>query len=422
MKALFLGGFLTLAALTAGCTSKPSGQDSVAAVDRPAKADQADVGAVARGNNAFAFDLHRQMEGDGNRFFSPFSVSTALGMTYAGAKGGTAKDMARALHYPFEGERLHLGYASLLGKLSGDGKPAGVQLSVANALWGPNDYKKDFLDINRDYYAAHVRKINLPGAEPIINRWAEEHTAGRIKDLLPPNSLDNGILVLTNAVYFKGEWKYRFKASETRDEMFRVPGGQAVKVPMMSQTAELRYTTLHGRGNAAAAKILELPYKGGDLSMVVVLPDADDGIQAVERAMTADESEGSLNRIKMNKTKVRVRLPRFKIKGETVSLNDPLKRLGMAVAFNQGEADFSGMCGSPGMVYIESLFHQAFVEVNEEGSEAAAATAVIMADKDSKEGEKERLVEFTADHPFLFLIRDNRTGCLLFLGRLHAPK
>jgi len=422
MKRLHLGGVLILGALATalpvGCSGNKDGgpePDPPVGVERPAKADQAndaDVRAVARGNNAFAFELHRKLPGQDNLFFSPFSVSTALSMTYAGAKGETAAEMARALRYPFEGERLHLGYAGLLGKLSGDARPAGVRLNVANALWGPEDYNKPFLDINRDCYAAHVRKIRLPGAEPVINKWAEDHTEGRIKDLLPPGSLDDtAVLVLTNAVYFKGEWKYRFKESATLDQPFRVPGRSAVKVPMMQQTEKLRYTHTD-RGEPAAAQVLELPYKSGDLSMVIILPDADDGIKMVERTLTAEKLEGWLSR--MDEQEVRVSLPRFKLQGKSVSLKGALVELDMVRAFGPG-GDFSGMCS--GDVHIGEVLHQAFVEVNEEGSEAAAATAV-----DKKVDSKEELVTFTADHPFLFLIRDNRTGCILFQGRLSSPK
>lgn len=423
MKRFLLGGLFALAVvLPVGCSSgkdKPPEPDPQPKVERPARADQADeadVRAVARGSNAFAFDLHRKLAGDGNLFFSPFSVSTALSMTSAGAKGETAKEMAKVLRYPFEGERLHLGYAGLIGKLSGDGVPSGVRLSTANALWGPYEYNQPFLDVNRDCYAAHVRKIALAGAEPIINQWAEEQTAGRIKDLLPPGSLDgDSILVLTNAVYFKGEWKYRFKESATHNQAFRVPGSQAVEVPMMDQTAQLRYTRTGERG-PDAAQVLELPYKGGDLSMVIVLPDAE-GIKAVEQALTAEKLDGWLSRLRQ--TSVRVRLPRFKIEGKSVNLSGPLKKLGMDRAFDS-RADFSGVHGSPGEIYIDKVLHQAFVEVNEEGSEAAAATAVILTKK--SDDHEEKTINFTADHPFLFLIRDNRSGCILFMGRLSVPK
>jgi serpin B len=428
MRPFFFGSLLLLAALPAGCArtpGRPAGPERLPEVTRPERADQAkpdDVRAVAHGNNAFAFDLHPRVppSDGGNQFFSPFSLSTALGMTYAGARGDTAAEMARVLHFPFRGERAHLGYAGLLDKLFGAGKPAGVQLSTANALWGPREYKKDFLSINRDCYAAHLRKIELVGAEPVINAWAEKQTAGRIKNLLAPDTLDgNSVLVLTNAVYFKGEWKYRFQESETRDQEFRTPGSPKRQLPTMHQVAALRYT--HTGEGEPAAKVLELPYKGGDLSMVVVLPDADDGLREVEGALTAEKLDGWLAR--MRETDVRVRLPRFKIEGKTVKLNDQLRALGMRRAFQLGAADFSGMCGGPGEVFIDKAFHQAFVEVNEKGSEAAAATAVIMADKDKGGPSKPREpVQFTADHPFLFLIRDHRTGCILFMGRLNAPK
>jgi serpin B len=418
-----LARLLALFASMAGCAGKndPSSEPSdMPAVARPAKAGDAgkeDVRAVALANNAFALDLHRAMSPKGNQFLSPISVSTALGMTYAGARGDTAKGMSKVLHYPFEGERLHLGYAGLLGGLSDIGATGKVKLSVANALWGPLDYAQEFRAVNRDYYAADVRKIALVGAEPVINKWAEDHTAGRIKDLLPPRSLDKrSLLVLTNAIYFKGEWKSQFKKSKTRDEEYRVPGRPTVRVPMMHQTARLRY--LHvGKGSPAASKLLNLPYAGG-LSMLVVLPDADDGLEAVERGLTAEDLEGWQG--KMRETEVRVGLPRFRLLGATVNLNAPLQKLGMVDAFEEAKANFSGLGKLDENVFLDKVLHKAFVEVNEQGSEAAAATAVKL-DK-TTDAVPDTDVSFTADHPFLFLIRDDRTGCILFLGRLLSPK
>jgi serpin B len=417
--------FLSLSALAAtlpgGCgpRDKPPPQgDPPPPVERPARADDAgldDVKAVAHGNNAFAFDLLRKLGGDGNLFFSPLSLSTALSMTYAGARGDTAADMAKTLHYPFTGERLHLGYAGLLGRLSGAGRPAGIQLSIANALWGPYDYNPDFLAVNRDCYAAHVRKIDLVGAEPVINKWAEEQTAGRIKDLIPPRTLDeNSVLVLTNAVYFKGEWKFRFKEADTVEEPFQVAPERSVPVKMMHQKGSLRYGTFERAD--PPGQILELPYKGGELSMVVLLPRLASlqGAQELEKALTADKLDAWLEG--MHQAEVRVSLPRFKIEGKTFSVKKPLIDLGMRRAFSGG-ADFSGMGNF--RAWIDEVLHQAFVEVNEEGAEAAAASAVIMK-KDRAERPPEP-IEFKADHPFLFLLRDNRTGAVLFLGRFSSP-
>jgi serpin B len=406
---------LLAAALAVGC-SRNSDKPDLPKSERPARADKApdaDVRAVAAANNAFALDLCRQMNDD-NLFFSPLSVSTALSMTYAGARGDTATEMSKALHYPFEGERLHLGYAGLLGKLTG-GRPAGVQLSVANALWGKDECKKEFLAVNRDCYAATVRKIDLLGAEPVINKWAEENTAGRIKDLIPANTLTaDHVLVLTNAVYFKGEWQHRFKESATRDEPFRLKDGKKVQVKMMHQTAKLELGQFDPDG-PGAAQVLTLPYKGEDLSMVVILPKAVDGLAKTVKAMTAAKLEDALRGSR--KREVRVSLPRFKIEGKTANLNEPLKSLGIRKAFDPQAADFSGMFAEI-PAYVDQVLHKAFVEVNEEGSEAAAATAVMM---DKGKASDDGPVDFIADHPFLFLIRDNRTGCILFLGRLNKP-
>jgi serpin B len=318
--------------------------------------------------------------------------------------------MSKTLRYPFEGERLHLSYAGLLGKLSGAGKPAGVELRVANALWGKEEFEEDFLAVNRDYYAAHLRKIELKGAEPVINKWAQERTAGRIKDLLPPNTLrDETVLVLTNAVYFKGQWKNRFDSKNTKDEPFHLADGKKVQVKMMRQTANLPLGQLN-RDKPGAAQVLSLPYKGEDLSMVIVLPEKVDGLAELERTLTEKVLDEALR--DSTKQKVDVGLPCFTIKGKTIALNDHLKALGMTKPFSR-EADFSGMLPG-GDVHISQVLHQAFVEVNEEGTEAAAATAVVMELASAPPA-------FVANHPFLFLIRDNRTGCILFMGRLSNP-
>jgi serpin B len=321
------------------------------------------------------------------------------------------------LHYPFEGERLHHGYAGLLGKLSGDGKPKGVELSVANALWAKKDVKfeQDFLAVNRDYYAAEARAMDLVGAEPVINKWAEEHTAGRIKDLLPNGVLKkDSVLVLTNAVYFKGKWASQFEKGDTRDEPFHLAGGKKVQVKMMRQKSDLPLGEID-LGEAGSAQVLVMPYKGGDVSMVLVLPNKRDGLPALEAALTAKALDDAVQ--KAREVKVRVRLPRFTIKGKTIKLNDELQALGMKKPFDEAQADFSGITPEVRPLFIGEVLHQAFVEVNEEGSEAAAATAVSMkGDAMAKDR------EFVADHPFLFLIRDDRTGCVLFMGRLGNPQ
>jgi serpin B len=413
-----------LAAALAGCnrTSRDKrdggddGDKPLPKVERPALADKApdaDVRAVASANNAFALDLLSQLDGD-NVFFSPVSVSTALSMTYAGARGDTAKEMSKALHYPFEGERLHHGYAGLLGKLTGDGKPAGVQLSVANALWGRDEYQKDFLTINRDCYAATVRKIDLVGAEPVINKWAEDNTAGLIKNYLPPDTLtERHRLVLTNAVYFKGQWKDPFKKAATADEPFRLKDGKKVQVKMMHRTGDYPVGRLDPNGPGAAL-VLTLPYKGNELSMVVILPNAVDGLAKTEKALTAGKLDTLRN---AHGREVRVSLPRFKIDGWAARLNDSLKALGMQKAFDPDQADFSGMIGDV-KTHLDEVRHKAFVEVNEEGSEAAAVTDAKDKDKGPPPPPP---IDFVADHPFLFLIRDERTGCILFLGRYGKP-
>lgn len=372
-----------------------------------------DIKAVAAANNAFGLDLFRAIKEKGNLVYSPISVSTALNMTAAGARGQTATEMATVLRHPFASDRVHLGNAGLLGSLF-ETPVTGVRLQIANALWGRIDYPDDFAAITRDCYAAAPRNIDLVGAEPVINKWAKDHTAGKIKDLLKPGSLSPlTCVVLTNTVYFKGEWAKQFKKSETRDEDFHAPDGKA-KVPTMRLKAKIAYGRFD-TGKPSGFRAAELAYRGGQVSMVILLPDAGNGLAAVEKVLTPE----NLVRLgKLRPQEVRLRLPRFAIHGECISLNEPLQALGMKTAFVRSEADFSGM-GLTRNGHIGEVVHKAMVQVNEEGTVAAAATAVRMND-DGKSPE-DIPVDFVVDRPFLFAIRSASTGAMLFLGRVVKP-
>jgi serpin B len=385
--------------------------------EQPA-AKPADKAAAAKGDNEFALDVYAQLRGEeGNLFFSPYSISTALAMTYAGARGQTADEMAKTLHFTLDQEHLHPAMGALIRELNDPGKPSGYQLSVANALWGQKGqpFRKDFLDLTRTDYGAGLHEVDFArateAARKTINTWVEQQTRDKIKELLKPGILDPDTrLVLTNAIYFKGDWVYQFDKKRTHQADFHVTEKQTVQVPLMSMTNEKgEFKYLKGDDFQA----LELPYAGKHLAMVLFLPDKLDGLAEFEKGLTAAKLDGWIGQLKPTK-EVFVALPKFKMTKE-FSLKDMLTKMGMRQAFDPDKADFSGIDGSRDL-YISAVIHKAFVDVNEEGTEAAAATAVVI-----KPTAVRLTPRFQADHPFLFLIRDNRSGSILFLGRVADP-
>jgi serpin B len=380
------------------------------------KAVPEDARAVVKGNTEFALGLYDKLRTrDGNLFLSPYSISTALAMTYEGARGETADEMARALHFAPDRDRLRAAFAALLAQTR-PGKEGDYQLSVANALWGQRGFGflPDFLNHTRESYGAGLREVDFIGsteeARQVINAWVEQQTRGKIKDLLPPGVVTGDTrLVLTNAIYFKGFWAQQFKKSATKEETFHTPGGGSAKAPLMHQTGDFKYA------DGGDFQALEMPYRGQDLSMVVLLPKKANGLAALEAKLTASNLHAWLG--KLRKQEVVVALPRFKMT-RSFGLKPTLEALGMRRAFIPGGADFSGMAGSVGRkLFIQAVVHKAFVDVNEEGTEAAAATGVAVGDK----SEPPPPPVFRADHPFVFLIRDNRSGSVLFTGRLTNP-
>ncbi len=366
-------------------------------------------------NAEFALELYQSVRREmGNLFFSPFSVSSALAMTFAGARGNTAGQMAEALHLTAEGDRLHESFGSLNENLNTRGGSGTVELRVANALWGQEGegFLKDFVDVGRKYYGAELAQVDFggdpAGAADRINTWASDATRGRIPSLLEPGMLGKAtMLVLTNAIHFKGQWASRFEADETRDEPFWVAPDSSVITGMMHQTRPFRYT------ETSALQILELPYDGGDLSMIVLLPKERTGLAGAERFLTLKSLRVWLRQLR--EEELVISFPKFSFSSDLL-LNDALKGLGMTDAFDGALADFSGMTGKKGL-FIDAVVHKGFVEVAEEGTEAAASTAVVM-----KKSSVSRPKQFRADHPFIFMIRDNTTGSILFLGRLVDPR
>jgi serpin B len=381
---------------------------------RPADG-KSDVARVIKGSNEFALDLYAQLrEKAGNQFFSPFSISSALAMTYAGARGQTAAEMAKTLQLLEDSKKLHPAFASLVRQTHG-GNKEGFQLNVANALWGQNNYGflPEFLNLTRTHYGAGLREVDFAAATEqarrTINAWVEQQTQDKIKELLRPGVLKAKTrLVLTNAIYFKGDWKYTFSKESTAEAPFFAAADKKVKVQLMHQTADFRHL------DDGDYQAIEMPYGKGDVSMLVLLPKAADGLAALEKKLSVAWLDKVRSRLQVQQ--VMLYLPKFKMTQEYM-LADTLAGLGMPSAFEPGKADFSGMNGSTEKLFISAVIHKAFVDVNEKGTEAAAATAVVI--------EPRAYIPrplFRADHPFVFLIRDNRSGSILFMGRLVNPQ
>ncbi len=382
-----------------------------------AGAGEPDVRALVQGNSAFAMELYAQLKTqDGNLFFSPYSLSSALGMTYAGARGNTAAEMKGALHFTGGHQGTHPAFAALQDRLNQVQDAGHVELAVANSLWPHKSYPflPEYLALVKIRYDAEITPLDFAadteGARQTINRWVEGKTRDKIQDLIAPGNLDPLTrLVLVNAIYFKGKWANSFKPERTAPGDFFVSPDAAVKIPMMSQTHRFPYAEFDD------CQILQLPFVGNEVSMLVLLPKDRDGLGGIEARLTPDLL--AIWRERLAEREVHVFLPKFKMTWGAVRLNGSLQALGMVDAFSNTKADFSGMDGRPDWLYVGWVLHKAFVEVNEEGTEAAAATAVGMKHRSIPQPPP----EFRADHPFLFWIQDDRTGSLLFLGRMADP-
>ncbi|MBN2543393.1 serpin family protein [bacterium] len=377
------------------------------------EASSQDLRLVVEGNTQFALELYSQLrETDGNLFFSPYSISTALSMTYAGAKGNTALEMEKTLHFTMTQEGTQPSFHSLKSKFEKTPKGGKFQLYIANSIFPQVDHSflPEYTDLLKKYYGITVTPVNYAsaaeGARQLINRWVEDQTRSKIKDLIMEGDLDkNTLLTLVNAIYFKGNWLTRFDPDLTGEKDFIMLSGDKARVPMMMQSGKFKYKELDN------AQVLELPYDGEHASMFIVLPREADGIVELENSLTTKNLREWFSGLTLEE--LVLYLPRFEITWGTIDLKQPLLDLGMIDAFAPGEADFSGMDGTKDL-FISLVLHNAFIEVNEEGTEAAAATAVVMT---KGPGPK----TFRADHPFIFMIKENTTGSILFLGRLMEP-
>jgi serpin B len=381
-----------------------------------------ELGSLAKSSNALAFDLYAKARAQGgNLAISPISIATALTMTWAGARGDTAAQMKKVLHA--EGDA---GQAmDVAGKLlaSFGGADSKVTLRVANRLFGEKTYafEQAYLDRTKAAFGAPLEGLDFKHAvEPSrvhINDWVAKQTQDRIKNLIPENGLSNQTrLVLTNAIYFLGDWMTPFKKEATRPEPFHATATATHDVPTMHQAAHFQFAALDG------VKVLEMPYEGGEVAMTFILPDAVAGLDAVEKRLSPAALDKWVRA--MASEQVLVALPKFEINPATsLALADTLKSLGMPLAFDPDKADFTAIANPPSpadRLYISQVFHKAFVKLDEKGTEAAAATAVVMSRAGSA-APSTPPAEFRADHPFLFVLRHVKSGAILFMGRVSDP-
>ena len=373
----------------------------------PAKASAT----VAEASNAFGFDLYQRLrKEEGNLAFSPMSLSLALSMTYAGAEKETETQMQQALHLPAD---VHEGWKAQLASLA---ESKDVQLEVVNRLYGEKsyDFVPSFLELNARAYGAPLEKVDfITGSEKArkaINTWVGDKTHDLIEELIPAGGVDATTrLALINALYFKGRWATPFNENVTANATFNAPSG-AVEVPMMAQTETMGFAEVNG------TKIAELAYDGGRFATVFVLPSEAEGLAGVEAKLDAAMLTRWTDALK--KQRIDLKLPRFDLEPkEALALKPVLIDMGMSSAFDAAKADFSGM--SPGDdLMIDEVFHKAVVKMNESGTEAAAATAVVMKLRGMP---PPPAGTFHADRPFLFFMRDTKTGLVLFAGRVENP-
>jgi serpin B len=376
-------------------------------------ATPAGINSVVSANNQFALDLYAKLKVEnGNIFFSPFSISSALAMVYEGAKGDTAGEIQSVFHFPADASLRQSSYAAIYNQIN---QPdAKYQLSIANALWAQKDYKflDEYLGVVKNYYAGQAANVDFINsaeqARLTINQWVEDKTNDKIKDLFSAGSLDAATrLVLTDAIYFKGTWSKPFDKQSTQDADFRLNSTETTKVPMMYDKGE------YGYAETDDLQVLQVLYNGNKLSMIILLPKNND-LAGLESSLSSTTMKDWRGRLQWQS--VEVYLPKFTFDTKYF-LNDTLAGMGMPTAFTD-QADFSGMDGTRSLS-IQTVVHQAFVAVDEEGTEAAAATGVGIAA--TAMPVPHEIPVFRADHPFIFLIRDERNGNILFFGRVSNP-
>lgn len=378
---------------------------------------------AAQGLNRLGADLYARLRGPaGNLAVAPGSIAIAFGMTEAGARGATLEEMRRVLHSGLDATRQAAALGALSARWNG-GLGEGVTARTANRLFGHQRYtfEAPYVALTASAFAAPLERVDFAAtsaARARINGWVAEQTADKIRDLLPDGAVNADTrLVLVNAMYLRAPWETPFPNSATRDEAFYVGGGAAgTPVPTMSRAGLLSYT------QGAGFKAVELPYRGGELAMDILLPDARDGLPALEAQLTSERIQATVDALMP--TQVMLRLPRFRVATESVSLRGALSALGLSLPFDRARADFTGMANPPSpddRLFISDAFHKVFVDVAEAGTEAAAATAVVMG-RQGGMAPSAPPTPFVVDRPFVFIIRDLRTGAVLFLGRVLDPR
>ena len=371
---------------------------------------------VVMGNSTFAFELYAQLQKTGNLFFSPYSISTALAMTYAGALENTAAQMSQVLHFDADQSRFHPAFSDLQKQVNATQQKGDIALNLANGLWVDASFPlvETSLDLVKSHYRSALNLVDFKTAYEVvrlkINAWVEKETNNKIKNLLKQGVVDSLTrLILVNAIYFKGNWASQFDERDTQDTPFWITATETVDVPMMSQQGNA-FKYMEGYHNI---QMLELPYKGNEMSMIFLLPEKRDGLAELENWLSVNMLEMlkvlETWLVSSRKEEVEVFLPKFKITTE-FELSKILAAMGMPDAFGLDTANlFSGL-------FISAVIHKAFVEVNEEGTEASAATAVLNAELSLS-----LTPTFCADHPFLFLIYHHPSKSILFLGRVVNP-
>lgn len=364
--------------------------------------------------NNFALEAYKQFAKSDNKnmFFSPISINMAIGITYAGAKGETEKQIASVFNFPENTTKFHKSMGTLQENIL-EKTSEGVEISLTNQLWADQNYKFrcQYLRKAKKCYKAPVKRLdfysNLDESRISINNWVEKQTHERIKDLLPEGSISKQTkMVITNTIYFKGQWDKQFITEHTQDENFTTISGEQVKTPTMNANTSLRMY----QGNSL--KLVELPYAGKQFSMLVLLPNEGTPLASIEKELSIKELNHYIS--SMTESDVRISLPKFKFDA-SYKLKQTLSEMGMPLAFSNA-ADFTAMSRKKDLK-IDEVFHKAFVEVSEEGTEAAAATAVVIVRKTAIMNN-----EFRANRPFIFFIRENESGNILFLGRITNPQ
>lgn len=410
-KLLMIFSIFGLIFFICGCSS-----DSVTILDYTNSTKEG-FESVVLANNNFAFDLYLKLKEstDRNVFFSPYSIHTAMSMTYEGANGSTKKEMENVLRLSAN-ESLRYDFAKMYNTINN--KSDNYELSTANALWGQKDYVflEEFLSASKNYYGANITNLEFrdsKGSSEVINKWVEEQTNGKIMNLVPESAISPYTkLILTNAIYFKGSWDVEFDERNTKKRDFKKSLDDTIQVDMMYKGGDEDDEYNYFEDDDIQA--LEIPYKGDKLSMIIILPKEND-IGGIEDKLT----NSFVNEIKsgFSKVPVNIYLPKFKFETKYF-MKEVLSNMGMSIAFEPSLADFSGMNGEK-RLFISDVIHQAFVDVNEKGTEAAAVTAVVMMDNKASAGP--RIYTFNANHPFIFFIQEKSSGEILFLGKVENP-